>query len=165
MHLFTLQQHTAMVRWWLLPPTVSVAATWDTARCFGSLTAAQRWSFAAAHVALLSRSGRLTAATISANVSTAWPIVVCSVGKWMQVFHCTSLWMWANDFVFSWCSSQSETALCHSLISSSLSREPLPVLHWSMCGQEQTLWRPGRLPRWEWRGLLLYVVLHHIMNS
>lgn len=56
-----------------LLPTVSVAVTWDTARCFASLTAAQRWSFAAAHVTLLSRFRRLTAATMSANVSTAEP--------------------------------------------------------------------------------------------
>ena len=52
--------------------TVSVAATWDTTQCFGSLTAAQRWSFAAAHVSLLSLSRLPTVVTTSANVSTSW---------------------------------------------------------------------------------------------
>lgn len=53
------------------PSTVSVAATWDTARCFGLLTTAQRWSFAAARVTPLSLFRQPTAATISANVSNA----------------------------------------------------------------------------------------------
>lgn len=54
-----------------LPFTVSVAAMWDTSRCFASLTTAQRWNFAAAHVTLFSLFGRHTAATISINVSKA----------------------------------------------------------------------------------------------
>lgn len=63
------------ILWWFVnvcfPSTVSVAATWATTQCFGSLTTARRWSFAAAHVTLLSLFRRLTPATISANVSTA----------------------------------------------------------------------------------------------
>lgn len=63
------------------PFTVSVAAMWDTTQCFESLTTAQRWSFAAAHVTLITLFRRLTAATISANVSTAGPEHECHYNR------------------------------------------------------------------------------------
>lgn len=146
------------------PFPVSVAATWGTARCFGSRPSIPKWSFAAAHVTPLSPLRRLTAATTSANVSggitqrqdTQEEITerVCfsmlqrgcerlptpkdgsqtkQTQKKIDVSLCTVSFFKITGSFFS------VTSIKTSVVYHSLSREPLPVLHGPVCGQEPTL--------------------------
>lgn len=81
------------------PSTVTVEATWDMTRFFGLLTTIQIWSFAAAHVPLLSLSRHLIAATVWTSVSTAWLTVTARMGCRKCVSLCICVHV---NFVHKW---------------------------------------------------------------